>query len=121
MAEPGALRRSSIAGVIALLVVGAAAVTAQAALGQALSPANVIVEDFPAVNLDGTAKTTSVVVVAAGPYFTDGATVKIVSAAPGSSGTFNFSQGGPLTLSLPASAYARAYRSDVTVGVASGP
>ncbi|HUR18390.1 MAG TPA: hypothetical protein VMZ51_05555 [Acidimicrobiales bacterium] len=179
MAEPGAVPRRSIACVTALLIVGAAAVTARAALGQALSPANVTVEDFPAVNLDGTAKTTSaamadfsvtdsagagwnvtvsatrfaevdgagqyvsggkalpvgslamlapafapssgLVVVAAGPYLIDGATVKIVSAAPGSSGTFNFSQGGPLTLSLPASAYARAYRSDVTVAVASGP
>lgn len=164
---------------VVALAIAATAVTPPGAMGQTLTPATVTVEDFPAVTLDGTAKTTSaamsnfsvtdsagagwnvtvratrfaevdgagqyvsggktlptgsltmpaptftpssaLVAVTAGPYAIDGATVKIVSAAPASTGTFDFTQGGPLTLSLPASTYARAYRSDVTVAVASGP
>lgn len=61
------------------------------------------------------------VTVAAGPYLLDGATVQIVTAGSGTTGTFTVTQGGPLTLSLPASVFARTYRSDVTVAVQSGP
>lgn len=61
------------------------------------------------------------VTVTPGPYAIDGATVQIASAASGATGTFDFTQGGPITLSLPAGVYARSYRSDVTVAVASGP
>lgn len=56
-----------------------------------------------------------------GPYAVDGATVRTISAAAGSTGAFDILQSGPLTLSVPASAYARVYRSEVTVAVASGP
>lgn len=58
----------------------------------------------------------------AGPYSIDGYAVKIASAASGSGlGTYTFTQSGPLTLRVGAGAYARTYRSDVTVSVASGP
>lgn len=59
--------------------------------------------------------------IAPGPYLIDGATVQIVTAAAGTTGTFDFTQGGPLTLSVPSSAYARSYRSEVTLSVQSGP
>jgi hypothetical protein len=61
------------------------------------------------------------VTITAGPYALDGTTTKIATAASGSAGTFVFTQTGRLTLSLPASAYARSYRSEVTVAVHSGP
>lgn len=56
-----------------------------------------------------------------GPYAIDGATVQLASAATGTTGTYDFTQGGLLTLTIPASAYARTYRSDMTIAVASGP
>lgn len=65
--------------------------------------------------------TSASVAVAAGPHDIDGATVKVVSAGSGTSGTWQFTQGGPLTLTVPASAYAVVYRSEITVAVASGP
>lgn len=61
------------------------------------------------------------VAVATGPHAIDGATVKIASAGPATSGTWQFIHGGPLTLTVPASAYAVGYRSEITVAVASGP
>lgn len=61
------------------------------------------------------------VVLTAGPYALDGTSVKIASAVAGTSGTWDFTQNGSLSLALPASAYARVYRSDITVAVASGP
>lgn len=61
------------------------------------------------------------IAVAAGPYLLDGTTVQIISAQPGVIGTFSVTQTGPLTLTVPASAFARDYRSDVTVEVRSGP
>jgi hypothetical protein len=64
---------------------------------------------------------TGSITVPAGPHAIDGATVQLASAAAGTTGTYDFTQGGPLTLTLPSSAYARAYRSDVTIAVASGP
>lgn len=61
------------------------------------------------------------VTVAPGPYLIDGANVQIVSVAAGNPGTFTLTQSGPLTLSIPTSAYARSYRSEVTVALHSGP
>lgn len=61
------------------------------------------------------------VAVATGPHAIDGATVKIVSAGSGTAGTWQISHRGPLTLTVPASAYAVGYRSEITVAVASGP
>ncbi len=61
------------------------------------------------------------ITIAPGPHSIDGATVQFASAATGTTGTYDFTQGGPLTLTVPASAYARTYRSEVTIAVASGP
>lgn len=61
------------------------------------------------------------VTVAAGPYLVDGANVQVMSVAAGNPGTFSVTQGGPLTLSIPSSAYARSYRSQVTIALHSGP
>lgn len=69
----------------------------------------------------------------AGPYTLDsGSAVKISSAAADGSGmgSYTFTQGDldsgtagvqPLKLTVPASAYAKTYRSDVTVSIVSGP
>lgn len=62
--------------------------------------------------------------ITAGPYTIDsGSAVKLASAdADGTGmGSYIFSQSGPLSLSVPASAFAKLYRSDVTVSVNSGP
>lgn len=59
--------------------------------------------------------------VAPGPYVIDGAAVQIVTANAGVTGTFQITQSGSLTLSIPSSAYAGSYRSDITVSVQSGP
>lgn len=72
---------------------------------------------MPAPGISPTAGAT----VTAGPYLIDGANVKIVTVAAGNPGTFTLTQSGPLTLSVPTSAYARSYRSEVTVGLHSGP
>lgn len=57
-----------------------------------------------------------------GPYTIDGTAVKIASAIAATGvGRYDFTQGGPLTLTIPASAYALHYRSDLTVSVAAGP
>lgn len=64
---------------------------------------------------------TALVTVTSGPYALDGASLKIISAAPATTGTFDVVQSGSLTLAVPGSAYARTYRSEVTVAVASGP
>jgi len=57
-----------------------------------------------------------------GPYLIDGSSIKIASAAPDTGmGTYDFTSGGPLTLTIPASAYAVAYRGEVTVSLSSGP
>ena len=68
-----------------------------------------------------TVSPTGGITIPPGPYAIDGATVQLASAATGTTGTYDFTQGGPLTLTVPASAYARTYRSDVTIAVASGP
>ena len=62
--------------------------------------------------------------ITAGAYTLDtGSSVKVAAAATGGSGmgSYTFSQGGALNLSVPASAFARVYRSEVTVSVNTGP
>lgn len=60
--------------------------------------------------------------ITTGPYPIDGASIKVASAAPATgSGAFDFTHGGPLTLTVPAAAYAGTYRAEVTVTVSSGP
>jgi len=61
--------------------------------------------------------------ITAGPYTLDsGSAVKIASAAAGDGmGSYDFTQGGQLSLSIPASAYAATYTSTVTITSASGP
>jgi hypothetical protein len=61
------------------------------------------------------------ITIPAGPHAIDGASVQLAGAAPNTRGTYAFTQGGPLTLLLPSSTYARTYRSEVTIAVASGP
>jgi hypothetical protein len=59
----------------------------------------------------------------AGPYVIDGpAPVRILTAGPQTGmGVFQIVPSGDLTLSIPASAFARSYRSDVVVSLVSGP
>lgn len=81
-------------------------------------------KNLPAGSLTMPAPTVSPaggITIPPGPYAVDGATVQLASAATGTTGTYDFTHGGPLTLTLPASAYARTYRSEVTIAVASGP
>lgn len=74
----------------------------------------------PTVAANGTTSTAPT--ITAGPYTIDsGAAVKIASAAVDTGmGAYDFSA-TTMTLSIPASAYAKTYRSDVTVTVASTP
>lgn len=65
---------------------------------------------------------TSSLTMTTGPYSIDGYAVKVASAAPPTGlGTYTFTQSGPLTLTVVAAAYAGAYRSEITLSVASGP
>ena len=75
----------------------------------------------PTVAANGT--TSAVPTITAGPYSIDGAAaVKFASAATNAGmGIYDFTQGGLLTLSIPSTAYATTYRSDVTVSVVTGP
>lgn len=60
--------------------------------------------------------------VTPGPYAIDGSAVKVASATVNTGmGTYDFTQSGPLTLTIPASAYALIYRSELTVSLSSGP
>lgn len=74
----------------------------------------------PTVAADGT--TSAAPTLTAGPYDVDVASgVKVASAAVDTGmGKYDFTA-GDLTLSVPASAYAHTYRSDVTVSVVTGP
>lgn len=77
---------------------------------------------MPAPSVSSTEATPSPPAMTAGPYAIDGYAVKIASAAAGTGeGTYTFTQTGPLTLTVVAAAYARTYRSEITVSVASGP
>lgn len=61
-------------------------------------------------------------VITPGPYSIDGSSIKIASAAADTGqGTYAFTQSGPLTLTIPASAYAVTYRSEITLSLAAGP
>lgn len=83
-------------------------------------PASSLAMSAPTVAADGTTSTAPS--VTAGPYTVDsGSAVKIASAAADAGmGKFDFSA-TTLTLSVPASAYAKTYRSDVTVSLNTGP
>lgn len=73
----------------------------------------------PTVAADGT--TSPVPTMTAGPYTIDGASVKIASAAVDAGmGAYDFSTSA-LTLTVPSNAYAKGYRSDLTVTLATGP
>jgi hypothetical protein len=76
----------------------------------------------PTVAADGT--TSAAPSITAGPYNVDaGSAVKIASAAVDAGmGKYDFTQAAtPLTLSIPSSAYAKTYRSTVTVSTVTGP
>ncbi|MEO7804937.1 MAG: WxL domain-containing protein [Actinomycetota bacterium] len=61
-------------------------------------------------------------IITTGPYTIDGSSVKIASAiATTGVGRYDFTQGGALTLAIPASAFALRYRSDLTISVGAGP
>lgn len=73
----------------------------------------------PSVAANGT--TSPVPSLTSGPYAIDGSTVTIASAAADEGmGMYDFTTGN-LSLSVPASAYARTYKSTVTVSTISGP
>lgn len=76
----------------------------------------------PTVAADST--TSAVPSITVGPYNVDAASaVKIASAAADTGmGKYDFTQAGtPLTLSIPTSAYAKTYRSTLTVSTVTGP
>ena len=83
-------------------------------------PTSSLAMSAPTVAADGTTSTAPS--VTAGPYTIDsGSAVKVASAAGDTGmGKFDFSA-TTLTLSVPASAYAKTYRSDVTVSLNTGP
>lgn len=57
-----------------------------------------------------------------GPYRLDGVAVKVAGADAGAGlGRFNFAPTGALRVEVPASAYARTYRSELSVSVTPGP
>lgn len=87
--------------------------------GRTLPPGSL---SMTAPSVSSTEASPSPPAMTAGPYPIDGYAVKIASAAAGSGqGTYTFTQSGPLTLTVVAAAYARIYRSEITVSVASGP
>ena len=94
--------------------------TAYVASGRQL-PASSLTMPAPSVAADGT--TSPDPTVTGGPYTVDsGTAVKIASAAVDQGmGKYDFTQGGNLSLSVPANAYAKTYRSDVTVSTVTGP
>lgn len=87
--------------------------------GRALAPGSL---SMPAPSVSAVDTQSPPPVVTPGPYSIDGSSIKIASAAADTGkGTYSFTQGGPLTLTIPASAYAATYRSEVTLSLASGP
>jgi hypothetical protein len=80
---------------------------------------------MPAVTVaKGDSSSSASPAITSGPYTIDSAgAVKIATAAADGTGmgSYNFTQGGSLTLSVAASAYAKTYRSDVTYTAATGP
>lgn len=60
--------------------------------------------------------------VMAGPYIVDGGAVTVAVAGAGvGMGRFTFTPAGGLRVAVPASAYARTYRSELSLSVTSGP
>lgn len=60
--------------------------------------------------------------VIAGPYVLDGQAVTVASASVGTGmGAFVFTPTGALRVTVPANAYARSYRSELSLSVTSGP
>lgn len=83
-------------------------------------PTGILQMSQPTVVANGTLSPPPI--ITPGPYTIDGPAVKIATALAATGvGRYDFTQGGPLTLTIPTSAYAVRYRSDVTVSVASGP
>lgn len=99
--------------------------------GKTLPTSSLAMAGVTITKADSTSST--VPTATAGPYTLDaGSAVKIASAAANGTGmgSYTFTQGDldsgtsgsqPLKLTVPASAYAKTYRSDVTVSVISGP
>ncbi len=83
--------------------------------------ANSLKMPAPSVVADGTLS--ALPTILPGPYTLDGGSaVKVASAAlDAGMGNYDFTPGGSLTLTVPSSAYAKTYRSEVTVSVVSGP
>ncbi len=83
--------------------------------------ANSLQMPAPAIAADGTLS--ALPSIFGGPYTLDsGSAVKVASAAlDAGMGNYDFTSGGDLTLTVPSSAYAKTYRSEVTVSVVSGP
>ena len=87
--------------------------------GRALAPGSL---SMPAPTVAAVGTVSPPPIITPGPYAIDGSSIKIASAAAGTGqGTYAFTQGGPLTLTIPAAAYAATYRSEVTLSLASGP
>jgi hypothetical protein len=89
--------------------------------GKTLAP-NSLSLAVPTVAPDGTTSTRPA--ITDGPYTIDAASaVKIASAAADTGmGKYDFTQAAtPLTLSIPSTAYAKTYRSTVTVSTVTGP
>jgi hypothetical protein len=84
-------------------------------------PASSLTMPAPTVAANGT--TSAAPTITAGPYTLDaGSAVKIASAAVDTGmGTYDFTQGGNLSLSVPSTAYAKTYQSTVTVSAVTGP
>jgi X-Pro dipeptidyl-peptidase len=84
-------------------------------------PASSLTMPAPTVAANGT--TSAAPTITAGPYTLDaGSAVKIASAAVDTGmGKYDFTQGGNLSLSVPSTAYAKTYKSTVTVSAVTGP
>ncbi|MGH9153015.1 MAG: hypothetical protein ACRD03_11595 [Acidimicrobiales bacterium] len=77
---------------------------------------------LPGLSVTADATHSTVPSVVAGPYRLDGPPVKVAAAAAGTSmGRFSFTPTGALQIAVPAHAYARTYRSELSVTVTSGP
>lgn len=95
--------------------------TAYVAVGKTL-PVGSLSMAAPTVAANGT--TSPAPTITAGPYTLDGGgAIKIASAAVDTGmGKYDFTTGvSKLTLTVPSSAYAKTYRSDLTVSVVAGP
>lgn len=93
--------------------------TAYVADGKSLPPGSLTLAgvSVTAVDTDSAAPA-----ILPGPYPLDGPAVTVAAAAAGTGmGTFAFAATSGLVVAVPAHAYARAYRSELAISVASGP